>query len=53
MQHNKEIHIFKDKSYKCGTCDKTFKRKAHMQRHEKVHTNEKSFQCEFCGILFA
>jgi len=52
IRHNKEIHIIKDKSYKCGTCGKTFKRKANMQRHEKIHTNEKPYQCEFCGKLF-
>ncbi|KYN03785.1 hypothetical protein ALC62_05297 [Cyphomyrmex costatus] len=39
-------------SYKCGTCNKEFKNKAHLHIHERTHIGEKSYHCEFCGDMF-
>ena len=38
--------------FKCGTCDKKFKRKQQLEAHELVHTGVKEFGCEHCGKLF-
>jgi len=50
-QHNKKVHT-ENKPYKCGTCDRTFKRKFSMRRHEISHTGIKPYHCEFCEISF-
>lgn len=42
------------KTFKCQVCEKTFLRKAGLQLHESLHTNIKSYTCEFkgCGKSF-
>ncbi|XP_018348345.1 PREDICTED: zinc finger protein 708-like [Trachymyrmex septentrionalis] len=50
-QHNKEVHT-ENKPYKCGTCDRTFKHKCSMRRHEISHTEIKPYHCEFCKRSF-
>ncbi|XP_018401745.1 PREDICTED: zinc finger protein OZF-like [Cyphomyrmex costatus] len=39
--------------HKCGTCNKEFKDKWHLRRHEKIHNGEKTFECEYCGKIFS
>ncbi|KAL6410953.1 Zinc finger protein rst2 [Ilyonectria robusta] len=36
----------------CGTCNSTFKRPEHYQRHLRTHTKEKPFTCSECGQSF-
>nr|CAD7263438.1 unnamed protein product [Timema shepardi] len=37
----------------CGTCSKTFSQRAHLTRHELVHTGKKPYGCTVCGKSFA
>ena len=41
------------KPFKCDNCDKSFRQKAHLQRHvASVHEGIKSFQCNDCAKYF-
>ncbi|XP_018407111.1 PREDICTED: zinc finger protein 665-like [Cyphomyrmex costatus] len=40
-------------TYKCGTCNKEFKNKAHLTKHERTHNGDKPYKCEFCGMTFS
>ncbi|XP_018400224.1 PREDICTED: zinc finger protein 98-like [Cyphomyrmex costatus] len=39
-------------SYKCGTCNKEFKNQRDLRIHERIHNDEKPYQCEFCENKF-
>ncbi|XP_030053508.1 zinc finger protein 510-like [Microcaecilia unicolor] len=45
--------ISQEKLFKCSECDKCFKRKAHLQRHQMNHTGDKPFQCSECDKSFS
>jgi len=42
----------KMKTYKCSTCLKIFKFVSEIKRHTKVHSEERSFQCQHCSSSF-
>ena len=47
------VNKIKDKVYrKCNGCDKLFKCKSILKRHERTHSNVKSFFC-LCGKSFS
>ena len=41
------------KDFKCGLCEKEFKRDIELTNHEKIHREEKPFACELCEKRFA
>jgi KRAB domain-containing zinc finger protein len=48
---HERIHT-KEKPFKCGQCDSTFRRAGHLSKHTKVHTGERSHVCSVCGKGF-
>ncbi|KAL6239028.1 hypothetical protein BDW75DRAFT_165517 [Aspergillus navahoensis] len=38
--------------FRCSKCDKSYQRKAHLQRHEVTHTGQAATACPFCGKSF-
>ncbi|XP_060094008.1 zinc finger protein 774-like [Heteronotia binoei] len=51
LREKKGTHMRKE-PYRCYTCGKTFRNKAHFVIHERTHTGEKPFQCPDCGKSF-
>ncbi|XP_063588495.1 zinc finger protein 628-like isoform X1 [Penaeus indicus] len=41
-----------DKPYRCDDCGVTFKRKAHLDRHRRIHLPTRPYQCTVCGKGF-
>ncbi|XP_044001934.1 zinc finger protein 236-like isoform X2 [Aphidius gifuensis] len=39
--------------HECDYCGKTFKKPYLLQRHRRIHTNEKPFKCELCDKSFS
>ena len=37
------------KSHACGHCDKRFSQKASCERHERLHTGDKQYNCKHCN----
>ncbi|XP_051005633.1 zinc finger protein 473 [Acomys russatus] len=38
--------------FKCSKCSKAFGQRAHLLKHELIHTGEKPFKCSECGRAF-
>ena len=41
-----------DRLHECESCNKKFARKAHLQRHEKAHSDFRPFVCTICEQKF-
>jgi len=54
-QHIMENHVHSedDKPYACPSCQLSFKRIAHLHRHQTVHTGSRNFVCPKCNKNFA
>ena len=38
--------------FACESCDKKFRRKGHLQRHEKAHSDFRPYVCTICEQKF-
>ena len=54
LKEHIEIQHYKIKKYGCKFCGKCFGRISTLKAHNRVHTREKNFQCQFpgCGKRF-
>ena len=41
-----------DKQFKCITCSKYFKYLRDLKIHERIHTGERPYKCQFCNEGF-
>jgi len=41
------------KPYRCEKCNKTFRNKQNLKKHQRIHVVEKAYTCEECGKKFA
>lgn len=41
------------KNHQCENCQKSFATDKDLRRHEKQHTGDKPFKCEFAGCKYA
>ena len=50
---HKVVDTTTEKIFQCKTCEKCFKQKNNLKRHERIHTGKTPFQCTICNKCFA
>jgi KRAB domain-containing zinc finger protein len=52
LRHKKKMHSNNVKLLSCPICEKMFKTKQEVQKHQVVHKAEKDIECNTCGKMF-
>lgn len=47
-----ELNAGNGAEYVCELCDKTFRRKAYLQKHMSSHSDDRPYPCQYCGKVF-
>ncbi|OCT73257.1 zinc finger protein 585A isoform X1 [Xenopus laevis] len=50
---NESMYLPAERSYKCGSCFKTFNHKSNLLVHERIHSDDKAYRCQECGKQFS
>ena len=51
-EHKKKIHGAGVRDKLCRFCSKEFWSATVLREHERIHTNEKPYECKLCGRPF-
>ncbi|XP_016379814.1 zinc finger protein 692-like [Sinocyclocheilus rhinocerous] len=54
LNHHVKYQHLQQKTFICShpTCSKSFDFKKHLKEHEKLHSNQRDYICEFCAQAF-
>ncbi|XP_060737199.1 zinc finger protein 692 isoform X1 [Tachysurus vachellii] len=54
LNHHMKYQHFQQKTFSCSqpSCGKSFNFKKHLKEHEKLHSDQRDYICEFCARAF-